>query len=600
MSTSGGALGDTALLSDWSAGHALGDSALLEDWSAGHALGDIALLEDWSAGQAVSRVFDLNTNTNNEQPYFAANELPKGAQTLARALEVDPTSARGYKELARFFFDGKGFEDHTTADRPNPTVRVGVLASAAQLSPRDTELSLQLVTALTKEIEFLLRYGSVENGTRQNAHQIRALRTRALDEARRLSKAPDFAYSPSVHYVLGQLHFALNPHGEAAVLAFARALMLQIGPWLGIRTDASPFSAELGRYIRVHLSHEGLPLVQRMLGAAEQRAELLRVLHGLDSALTHPLGLSGAGRRERQMRQALARQRRRRERVSTLGVWFGLWPHTMQRPNRVTSGRLLSCAIHRSSFYGPLVSELEARAPDIRNELLQLLRLRAAADPNEARQWYHNQEGIATRPEEWMQRHVPCRQNTLTDLDESTRQICAAVNAAMGWYYADANPDGSPSTLEDATSSPHTAWEDENKSLAAQYWGRAALSVLGPGQHVRAHTGPTNERVVISLGLAGALDKAELRVGDARRRWRFGSAIVFDDSFEHEVTVSNASGIPPRAVMIVHVLHPQLMPPGTNARALTSRMEAGEACEEGDHGFVDWTGTPSQRGTLLP
>ena len=264
-----------------------------------------------------------------------------------------------------------------------------------------------------------------------------------------------------MHFVLGQLHHALNPHGEAAMLAFSRALMLQIGPWLGIRADASPFSAELGRYIRVHLSHfEGLPLVQRMLGAAEQRAELIRVLHGLDSALTHPLGLSGAGRRESQKRQALARQRRRRERVSTLGVWFGLWPHTMQRPSRVTSGRLLSCAMHRSSFYGPLVSELEARAPEIRDELLQLLRLRAAADPDEATQWCHNQEGIASQPAEWMQRHVSCRHNTGAGLDESTRQICAAVNAAMGWYYADANPDGSPSTLKDSASSPRPAWED--------------------------------------------------------------------------------------------------------------------------------------------
>jgi aspartyl/asparaginyl beta-hydroxylase (cupin superfamily) len=46
---------------------------------------------------------------------------------------------------------------------------------------------------------------------------------------------------------------------------------------------------------------------------------------------------------------------------------------------------------------------------------------------------------------------------------------------------------------------------------------------LLPGAHVRPHTGPTNERLVISLGLVGT-DTATLRVGNRTRSWRRGEA----------------------------------------------------------------------------
>ena len=128
-----------------------------------------------------------------------------------------------------------------------------------------------------------------------------------------------------------------------------------------------------------------------------------------------------------------------------------------------------------------------------------------------------------------------------------------------------------------------------------------------------------NERVVISLGLAGDFDAAELRVANATRKWGRGEAIVFDDSFEHEVRVGNVSGMPPRAVLILHVLHPQLMPAGTNGHALAmsmapsedgeeeeERTEAGGggateleppsgACEEGYFGMVNWITTEATR-----
>ena len=99
---------------------------------------------------------------------------------------------------------------------------------------------------------------------------------------------------------------------------------------------------------------------------------------------------------------------------------------------------------------------------------------------------------------------------------------------------------------------------------------KAQISIMAPGTHVAPHTGPTNERLVISLGLAG-LDGAQLRVGDEWKGGRQGEAILFDDSFEHEVKIN---GEEPRAVLIVHFQHPQMMPAGTNgAGVITSEAD---------------------------
>ena len=82
--------------------------------------------------------------------------------------------------------------------------------------------------------------------------------------------------------------------------------------------------------------------------------------------------------------------------------------------------------------------------------------------------------------------------------------------------------------------------------------GATKISVMQPGTHVHAHTGLTNARLRIHLGLAG-LDGAYVRVGDEPwRTWRDGRCIVFDDSFVHEVW---HNGTETRIVLIVDVWH---------------------------------------------
>jgi aspartate beta-hydroxylase len=93
----------------------------------------------------------------------------------------------------------------------------------------------------------------------------------------------------------------------------------------------------------------------------------------------------------------------------------------------------------------------------------------------------------------------------------------------------------------------------------------ARFSVLEPSSHIEPHCGRTNARIVAHLGLSVPFiwkdptqPAATMRVGCCETRsWQEGKVLLFDDSFYHEVFVdADASG--PRAVLLVHVAHPDL------------------------------------------
>ncbi|XP_013780790.1 aspartyl/asparaginyl beta-hydroxylase-like [Limulus polyphemus] len=84
--------------------------------------------------------------------------------------------------------------------------------------------------------------------------------------------------------------------------------------------------------------------------------------------------------------------------------------------------------------------------------------------------------------------------------------------------------------------------------------GQVKFSVMQPGTHVWAHTGPTNCRLRAHLGLV--IPKGvRIRVANETREWTEGKTIVFDDSFEHEVW---HNGNQSRLVLIVDFWHPEL------------------------------------------
>ncbi|XP_042228777.1 aspartyl/asparaginyl beta-hydroxylase-like [Homarus americanus] len=84
--------------------------------------------------------------------------------------------------------------------------------------------------------------------------------------------------------------------------------------------------------------------------------------------------------------------------------------------------------------------------------------------------------------------------------------------------------------------------------------GQVKFSVMHPGTHVHAHTGPTNCRLRAHLGLV-VPDGLRLRVGNEFTTWQEGKIFIFDDSWEHEVWHEGDS---PRLILIVDVWHPEL------------------------------------------
>jgi aspartate beta-hydroxylase len=84
--------------------------------------------------------------------------------------------------------------------------------------------------------------------------------------------------------------------------------------------------------------------------------------------------------------------------------------------------------------------------------------------------------------------------------------------------------------------------------------GQVKFSIMHPGTHVWAHTGPTNCRLRSHLGLV-VPEGVSIRVAEETRKWEEGKVIVFDDSFEHEVWHNGSTY---RLVLIVDFWHPEL------------------------------------------
>ncbi|XP_019628578.1 PREDICTED: aspartyl/asparaginyl beta-hydroxylase-like [Branchiostoma belcheri] len=85
--------------------------------------------------------------------------------------------------------------------------------------------------------------------------------------------------------------------------------------------------------------------------------------------------------------------------------------------------------------------------------------------------------------------------------------------------------------------------------------GQVKYSIMQPGTHVWPHTGPTNCRLRMHLGLVIPKNGTRLRVADDIRTWQEGKVLIFDDSFEHEVWQEADSY---RMILIIDMWHPDL------------------------------------------
>ncbi|XP_076829726.1 aspartyl/asparaginyl beta-hydroxylase isoform X5 [Brachyhypopomus gauderio] len=85
--------------------------------------------------------------------------------------------------------------------------------------------------------------------------------------------------------------------------------------------------------------------------------------------------------------------------------------------------------------------------------------------------------------------------------------------------------------------------------------GQIKFSVMQPGTHVWPHTGPTNCRLRMHLGLVVPPSGCLIRCTNQTRKWEESKVLIFDDSFEHEVWQEADSY---RLIFIVDVWHPEL------------------------------------------
>lgn len=195
----------------------------------------------------------------------------------------------------------------------------------------------------------------------------------------------------------------------------------------------------------------------------------------------------------------------------------------------------------------PWFDQLEAATDAIRAELRDLL-----ANPGEA-----------LRPYVRLEPGTPA--NKWTGLDGSLDW-----SACFLWEY------GSPNqpVLERC---PRTAAVLESLPLA-RIPGRAPnafFSLLKPRSHIPPHTGVTNTRAIVHLGL-DIPEGCGFRVGNETREWSQGRAFAFDDSIEHEAW-NNSDQL--RAILIIDAWNPHLSV--HEQAAITSYFSAADAALAG-------------------
>ena len=178
------------------------------------------------------------------------------------------------------------------------------------------------------------------------------------------------------------------------------------------------------------------------------------------------------------------------------------------------------------SKHFPWFAQLEAGTAAIKAELTALL-----ADP-----------GDSLRPYVRLETGTP--QNDWSALDHSLDW-----SACFLWEYGQPNAP----VLERC---PQTAALLEALPLA-RIPGRAPnafFSMLRPGSVIPPHTGVTNTRAIVHLGLDVPPD-CGFRVGDEIREWVEGKAFAFDDTIEHEAWNRSDKR---RAVLILDAWNPHL------------------------------------------
>lgn len=214
--------------------------------------------------------------------------------------------------------------------------------------------------------------------------------------------------------------------------------------------------------------------------------------------------------------------------AEAIGLLTGEARRYVQQPTFLTVPRLPAIPYFDAADF-PWLADLEAAAEDVLEELLGLL-----AAPDEP-----GFEPYVARPA-----GVPL--NQWGELNHSKRW--SAFHLWLNGIRQDANCARCPRTAALVESLPRIVVPDRAPN--------AFFSVLRAGARIPPHTGVTNMRATIHLGLIVPPDCA-FRVGNEVRAWQAGKAWAFDDTIEHEAW--NESG-EDRVILIVDGWNPYIEP----------------------------------------
>ena len=224
-----------------------------------------------------------------------------------------------------------------------------------------------------------------------------------------------------------------------------------------------------------------------------------------------------------------------------LGIAVGKKRVYTQKPAYLLFPQLPAIAFYDEAQF-PWLKNLDARAPQLRDELVGLLE-------EEAGEF----EPYVQRPD-----NVPVQQ--WGELNRSTR---------WGAYFL--WKDGEP--VESHLKRCPVAAETLEASPMAKmpgYAPTAFFSSLDPRTHIPPHTGSTNVRLIVHLPLI-VPGQCRFRVANQTREWEFGKSWVFDDSIEHEAFNDSDRQ---RVILIFDIWNPYL---SEAERELVCAMQTGLA-----------------------
>ncbi|MGQ0619718.1 MAG: aspartyl/asparaginyl beta-hydroxylase domain-containing protein [Panacagrimonas sp.] len=403
----------------------------------------------------------------------------------------------------------------------NPSTSITAAAREALLAGRSDEaegLCENHLASMPDDADALALLGTVL-----------ARRGAVLRAVQVLSQA--IAVQPEHVVALTQLGLVLKDAGnsDGAINAFQRALRLQPAAYVT--------RLHLGAVLEArHEPHRALRTYLRAIQDAQKQGRWLDPAttdEALGPAVRNALKYVNRGRREFFFGRVLEPLRAEfgpdalRRVEHCLSIWLGdvsaEWTDPRQRPTFLYfPGPPPSPYLDRALF--PWMEALENETVAIREELLTVLSQRECREPvfdsaPLAQANLRSAQGAAVWDGFYFYRHGRQR-NELANR-------CPRTKAAIDRLPLARIRDHAPETM---------------------------FSVLEPGTHLLRHRGVTNTRVVCHLPLIVPPDCA-LDVADQIHEWKEGSALVFDDTYEHEAW--NRSDRT-RVVLICDIWNPHL------------------------------------------